>query len=108
MTGGTHYEIFFKKHAKASWALHEAKNDRDTAIRAAHKLVRSVDGSSVRVTKEKFDEQHRVFKSVPVWESGAETMGDVKEKTGESKLPCLTPDDLSLPHARDTIFRVLQ
>jgi hypothetical protein len=108
MTGGTHYEIFFKKHAKASWALHEAKNDRDTAIRAAHKLVRSAEGSSVRVTKEKFDEEHRVFKSVPVWESGAEKMGAIKEKTGESKLPCLTPDDLSLPHARETIFRVLQ
>ena len=108
MTGGIHYEIFFKKHAKASWALHEAKNDRDSAIRAAHKLVCGTEGSSVRVSKETFDEEHRVFKSFPIWESGAEKMGNIKEKTGESRLPCLTPDDLSLLHARETIFRVLQ
>ena len=33
MSGKIHYEIFFKKNRKAGWALSEACDDRDTAIR---------------------------------------------------------------------------
>jgi hypothetical protein len=107
MSGKIHYEIFFKKNRKAGWALSEACDDRDTAIRKAHNLAAKNKDGSVRVTKETYDEAKRAFRSVPIFEAGQEKMGDVKEKTAEARLPCLTPEDLSKPHARDTIRRVL-
>ena len=107
MAGNIHYEVFFKKNRKAGWALHEARNDRDSAIKLAHGLIAKNKEASVRVTKETFDETHRKFRSVPVFEGGAEAFGAVQEKTAEARLPCLTPDDLSKAHARDTIRRVL-
>lgn len=107
MPGDIHYEVFFKKNRKTGWALYEARDDRDQAIRLAQTLIANQNDASVRVTKEAFDTEHRKFRSVPVFQKGAETMGVEKEKTGEARLPCLTPDDLSKPHARDTIRRVL-
>ncbi|OLF71456.1 hypothetical protein AWH62_13000 [Maricaulis sp. W15] len=107
MPGDIHYEVFFKKNRKSGWTLSEARDDRDQAIRLAHSLIAKQKDASVRVTKETFDKEHRKFRSVPIFEGGAETMGVEKEKTGEARLPCLTPDDLSKPHARDTIRRVL-
>jgi hypothetical protein len=107
MPGDIHYEVFFKKNRKSAWALNEARDDRDQALRLAHSLIAKNKDASVRVTKETFDPEHRKFRSVPIFEGGAETMQGEKEKTGEARLPCLTPDDLSKPHARDTIRRVL-
>lgn len=107
MSGDVHYEIFFKKNRKAGWALSEALPDRDKAIKLAQTMIAKNKDASVRVTKETFKSEHRKFRSVPIFEGGAETMGSVEEKTGEARLPCLTPDDLSKPHARDTIRRVL-
>ncbi|MDF1769944.1 hypothetical protein [Maricaulis sp.] len=107
MSGDVHYEIFFKKNRKAGWTLSEALEDRDKAIKLATAMIAKNKDSSVRVTKETFKSDHRKFRSVAVFEGGAETMGAEVEKTGEAHLPCLTPDDLSKPHARDTIRRVL-
>ncbi|WP_203290816.1 hypothetical protein [Maricaulis parjimensis] len=107
MTGKIHYEVFFKKNRKAGWALQEAFTDRDSAIKLASGLVAKNKDGSVRVTKEKYDEATRSFRAVPVYEAGAEKYGAIDEKSSEARLPCLTPDDLSKPHARDTIRRVL-
>ncbi|WP_297736276.1 hypothetical protein [uncultured Maricaulis sp.] len=107
MSGDVHYEVFFKKNRKSGWALSEALEDRAKAIKLAQTLVAKNKDASVRVSKETFNSEHRKFRSVPVFEAGAETMGAETEKTGEAQLPCLTPDDLSKPHARDTIRRVL-
>ncbi|MHA6287734.1 hypothetical protein [Maricaulis sp. CAU 1757] len=107
MSNDVHYEIFFKKNSKASWGLCEALADRDAAIRVASNLVAKNKGGSVRVTKERFNDGERAFRSVTVFEKGAEKFGEVKEQNAAATLPCLTPDDLSKPHARDTIRRVL-
>jgi len=107
MSGETHFEIFFKKNRKAEWALFDAKPLRDDAIKLASALMAENKEGSVKVTKEKFDPVDRVFKSVAVFEDGAEKQGYVAEKTGEAQLPCLTPEDLTKPHARETIRRVL-
>ena len=107
MSGKIHYEVFFKKNRKAGWALMEAFTDRDSAIKLATGLVAKNKDGSVRVTKEKYDEDTRSFRAVPVYEAGAEKFGAIQEKTAEARLPCLTPDDLAKPHARDTIRRVL-
>lgn len=107
MTADIHYEVFLKKHRKAPWTLHEAHDDRETAIRLAHDLFAKNKTASVRVAKERFDEDARTFSSVSICELGNEKFAEDEEKTGAATLPCLAPDDLSKPHARDTIRRVL-
>jgi len=53
MTGGDiHFEVFVKKHRKASWTLVEALPDRDGALKLAHKLKDSLPDGSVRVVRE--------------------------------------------------------
>lgn len=106
MSGDIHYEVFFKKNRKSGWALVEALSGRDEAIKLAHTLVAKHKTASVRVSKECYDCEARTFRSVPVFKSGADEF-EVEEKTGVATLSCLTPDDLSKPHARDTIRRVL-
>jgi hypothetical protein len=107
MAGEIHYEVFFKKNSKAGWALYEAIDDRDKAIKVAEKLLAKSEAGSARVTKESFLEDEKTFRSIPIFEGGAEKLGKVEEKTGDVQLPCRTPDDLSRAHSRDTIRRVL-
>lgn len=107
MPGDIHYEVFFKKNRKAGWALVEAQDSRDAAIKLAHDLLSRNSDGSARVSKETFDHETRAFRSVAIFEGGAEAFGQFKEKDAEARLPCLTPDDLAKPHARHTIKRVL-
>lgn len=107
MTTGIHYEVFLKKNRKAPWTLYEARDDREAAIRLAHQVHANNKIGSVRVTKERYDEEARTFRSIPICELGDEKFAGDEEKTGTASLPCLAPDDLSKPHARDTIRRVL-
>lgn len=102
-----HYEVFVKKHRKAGWALAEARPEREDAIEFARKLLEATPTGSVRVSKERFDESARAFRSFTVWEEGAERFEAEEEKTGDGTLPCLSPDDLTNPSARDTMSRVL-
>ena len=107
MADDIHYEVFLKKNRKAAWTLYEAHDDREAAIKMAHDVYAHNLIGSVRVTKERFDEEARTFRSVPICELGEEKFAADEEKTGTAQLPCLTPEDLSKPHARDTIRRVL-
>ena len=102
-----HYEVFVKKHRKAGWALVEARPEREDAIEFAQKILEATPTGSVRVSKERFDEAARAFRSFTIWEEGAERFEAEKEKTGDGTLPCLSPDDLTNPSARDTMSRVL-
>lgn len=104
---GIHYEIFVKRHRKAGWSLAEAREDREDAIALAEKLLTTLPTGSVRVSKERYDDASRTFKSSTVFEKGAEKFEQEKDKDGDASLPCLTPDDLSNPAARDTIHRTL-
>ncbi len=106
MSANIHFEVFLKKNRKASWALTEALQDRDSAIRFAHGLLREHKDGSVRVSKEEFTDE-KTFRSITVYQAGAEKFGMIKEKENEARLPCLTPDDLTKSHARDTIRRAL-
>ncbi|WP_417490379.1 hypothetical protein [Maricaulis sp.] len=107
MAADTHFEVFLKKNRKAPWTLFEAQDDREAAIRLAHGVFAKNKTGSVRVTKEVYDEDARTFRSVPICELGAEKFAADEEKDGTASLPCLSPEDLSKPHARDTIRRVL-
>ena len=107
MSQEKHFEIFLKKNSKSGWALFDAFTDRDTAIRKAHSLLAEFKDGSVRVTKEKFDNAERTFRSVPIFEGGKDRYQIETDNKAEASLPCLTPDDLAKPHARDTIRRAL-
>ncbi|MCW5725578.1 MAG: hypothetical protein KIS81_11575 [Maricaulaceae bacterium] len=101
-----HFEVFVKRHVKDAWAMAEARDSRDEALKLAAALLAGLPKGSVRVTKEAFDAELRVFRSVCIHEAGAERFID-EEKTGDGSLPCLTPEDLGNPAARETIQRVL-
>jgi hypothetical protein len=106
-SGKVHFEVFVKKHRKAGWTLAEARPGREEAIEIARKLLADMPTGSVRVSKERFDDDSRTFRSTTVFEEGAERFEKEEDKTGDGSLPCVSPDDLTNPSARDTMSRVL-
>lgn len=105
--GKVHFEVFLKKHPKAEWVLVEALNERSDAITLADRLVAKMPRGSARVARETWNDASGTFSSVTIHEVGAERFSVPKEKTGEATLPCVTPEDLAGPAARDTVRRVL-
>lgn len=105
--GKVHFEVFFKKHPKAEWALVEALNDRTDAIALADRLVAKAPRGSARVARETWNDAGGTFSSVTIHEVGAERFSVPDAKTGEATLPCVTPEDLAGPAARDTVRRAL-
>ncbi|XBQ17436.1 MAG: hypothetical protein ABL308_06025 [Oceanicaulis sp.] len=102
-----HFEVFLKKHKKASWTLVEAREDRQEAMDLAQALVRRHPKGSVRVQRETWVAEENAFRGGIIFETGPERFTEPEAKTGEASLPCLTPDDLNGPAARETIRRVL-
>lgn len=102
-----HYEVFVKKHKKASWTLVEAIDDRQEALDLAHRLKSRHAKGSVRVERNQWIPEDSAFRGGIIFESGPEKFTEAKDKTGEASLPCLTPDDLAGPAARETLRRVL-
>lgn len=103
----THHEVFLKKNKKASWRLVEAMPERDDAMALGQKLKNAHPKGSVRVVREVWKPGQSEFEGVVIFESGPERFVDPEEKSGEASIPCLTPDDLCGPAARDTMRRVL-
>ena len=102
-----HYEVFLKKHKKASWTLVEALPDRQEALDLAHRLKSRHAKGSVRVQREHWIAEENAFRGGTIFEAGPERFTEPKDKTGEASIPCLTPDDLAGPAARETVRRVL-
>ncbi len=103
----THHEVFVKKNKKASWSLIEAMPSRDDAMALGHKLKNAHPQGSVRVVREVWQASESEFVGTVIFEAGPERFTDPDDKKGEASLPCLTPDDLAGPAARDTVRRVL-
>jgi hypothetical protein len=108
MTGADiHFEVFVKKHRKASWSLVEALHDREAALKLAHKLKDSLPDGSVRVVREVWSAQESAFRGGPIYEAGPERFAENANADIEASLPCVTPSDFLGAAARDTIRRVL-
>ncbi len=103
----THHEVFLKKNKKASWRLVEAMPAREDAMALGQKLKNANPKGSVRVVREVWKAAESEFIGTVIFESGPERFVDPEEKKGEASIPCLTPDDLCGPAARDTMRRVL-
>ncbi|KAA5803898.1 hypothetical protein F1654_08870 [Alkalicaulis satelles] len=102
-----HFEVFVKKHRKASWTLAEALHDRDAALKLARELKDKSPQGSVRVVREVWSAEEGAFRGGAIFEAGPERFSASDEKTGEASLPCVTPSDFFGASARDTIRRVL-
>lgn len=108
MTGADiHFEVFVKKHRKASWSLVEALPGREAALKLAHTLKDSLPDGSVRVVREVWSAQEGAFRGGPIFEAGPERFADGKPADADASLPCVTPSDFFGAAARDTIRRVL-
>lgn len=103
----THFEVFVKKHKKASWALTDARESREDALAIAEQIKKMNPSASVRVTREDYDDAARSFRTMTIFEAGPEKFREIAEKKGEARLPCLSPADLAGPAARETTRRVL-
>ncbi len=103
----THHEVFVKKNKKASWTLVDAIADRSDALALGQKLKNAHPQGSVRVVREVWQPGEGEFLGTTIFESGNDRFTDPEDKTGEASIPCLTPEDLSGPAARDTLRRVL-
>ncbi|MCC5996439.1 MAG: hypothetical protein JJU18_08740 [Oceanicaulis sp.] len=102
-----HFEVFVKKHRKASWTLAEALHDRDAALKLARDLKEALPQGSVRVVREVWNAGEGAFRGGAIFEAGPERFSAEEDKTGEASLPCVTPSDFFGASARDTIRRVL-
>lgn len=103
----THFEVFLKKHKKASWTLVDARHGRQDALDLARDLAKQNPKGSIRVQRETWVAADSAFRSIVVFESGPERFEDPADKTAEASLPCRSPDDLFGPAARETVRRVL-
>lgn len=101
-----HYEVFIKKNVKASWTLVEALPDKTAAFALGKKLEKNHPKGSVRIAREVWDADSGGFRGGAIYESGPERF-DGSEKPAEASIPCLTPEDLNGPAARDTVRRAL-
>ncbi|WBQ12500.1 hypothetical protein L2D00_11660 [Hyphomonadaceae bacterium BL14] len=108
MTGSDiHFEVFVKKHRKASWSMVEALSSREAALKLAQKLKDSLPDGSVRVVREVWNAQEGAFRGGPIFEAGPERFANDKNAEADASLPCVTPSDFFGAAARDTIRRVL-
>lgn len=106
-SGKVHFEVFLKRHPKAEWVLVEALKERTDAIALADRLIAKAPRGSARVARETWNEAEGTFSTVTIHEVGAERFSVPDAKTGEATLPCVSPEDLAGPAARDTVRRVL-
>ncbi len=107
MSANIHYEVFVKKHKKAGWNLTMACEDRAEAIETAKAERDTSDETSVRVTKESFDEINDVFHSISIFSKGPENHQRKLRENNRMDPPCSAPSDLYTLHARRTLGRAL-
>jgi hypothetical protein len=103
-----HFEIFRRVGAKGGWTLHDARNDRDGAIKMAQELMAGEKATGVKVVKETYDDDTGDYLSLKIFEEGHNSV-KVPQAAEDAPhaLPCFKPDDLYSYHARATMTRLL-
>jgi hypothetical protein len=103
-----HFEIFRRVGAKGGWALHDVRNDRDSAIKLAQELMGGEKATGVKVVKETYNDDTGDFLSLKIFEEGHNSVKvPVAQEDAPHALPCFKPDDLYSYHARATMTRLL-
>ncbi|MBL4596012.1 MAG: hypothetical protein JKX99_05495 [Robiginitomaculum sp.] len=107
MSANIHYEVFLKKHQKSGWDLFRAVEDRAEAFELAKELRVGAEGSSVRISKESYDQTNEVFHSVSIFSEGPEKHKRKLREDNRMDPPCSSASDLYTLHARRTLGRAL-
>ncbi|HSM96491.1 MAG TPA: hypothetical protein VLT91_10630 [Rhizomicrobium sp.] len=108
MSREVHFEIFRRQGAKGGWMMHDAVNQRDTAIAVAQQLMADNQATGVKVVKESYDSETGAYQSLKIFEDGHNKMKvEAAKEDQPSALPCFKPDDLYSYHARSTMGRLL-
>ena len=104
-----HFEIFRQQGKGGGWALVEAHEDREAAIKVAKLMIQEGRAGAVRVVKETYHEGTGDYVSLTVFEEGKIEVKKKNTKIAEieSPSPCFKPDDLYSYHARTTTARIL-
>ena len=103
-----HFEIFIRKIPGGAWILHNALDDRATALETAKALMDDRAAVAVRVSKETFHEDSGAFDSIVIQALGAAEVAAKSRPKVESELLCASPQDLYTIHARERIGRLLE
>ena len=104
-----HFEIFRQQGRGGGWALVEAMEDRESAIKRAKLMIQEGQAGAVRVVKETYNSGTGDYMSLTVFEDGKVEVKKKNKKLDdvESPSPCFKPDDLYSYHARTTTARIL-
>jgi hypothetical protein len=103
--GSTHFEVFSRKGAGASWAFFGAYGTRDQAVNAAKEVLNAGQAQAVRVYRETFNDDTGEFLSQKIFEEGSAAEKAAKQTV---VLPCSKPDDFYTATGRRTISRLLR
>src|SRR5258706_7757299 len=103
-----HFEVFRQAKRGGGWALVEALDQRDEAVKYA-KLMLDEGVPAVRVVKETYQPETGDYMTLTIFEHGATVIKTKSKKLddGASSTPCFKPDDLYSYHARSTMARIL-
>src|ERR1043165_651672 len=99
-----HFEIFRQQGKGGGWALVEAHEDREAAIKVAKLMIQEGRAGAVRVVKETYHESTGDYVSLTVFEEGKVEVKKKSKKIDDldNPSPCFKPDDLYSNHARPT------
>src|SRR5258706_15236706 len=104
-----HFEVFRQTRRGGGWALVEALEQRDEAVKYA-KLLLAEGAPAVRVVKETYQPETGDYMTLTIFEHGATETKKKSKKLdeGTSPTPCFKADDLYSYHARSTMARILR
>ncbi len=103
-----HFEVFRQAKRGGGWALVEALDQRDEAVKYA-KVMLDEGAVAVRVVKETYQPETGDYMTLTIFEHGATETKKKSKKLdeGTNPTPCFKPDDLYSYHARSTMARIL-
>ena len=103
-----HFEVYRRVGAKGGWTLHDARNDRDSALKLAQELMGAEKATGVKVVKETYNDETGDFLTLKIFEDGHNQVKLAPaQEDAPHALPCFKPADLYSYHARQTMTRLL-
>jgi hypothetical protein len=108
MAQSIHYEVFSRKGAKGGWTMIDVRNERQSAIDLASKMMADGEATGVKVVKETYNDETGDFLSLKIFEDGHNQMKlPPAQEDVPNALPCFKPEDLYSYHARATMTRLI-
>ena len=108
MAQSIHYEVFSRKGAKGGWTMVDVRNERQSALDLAAKMMADGEATGVKVVKETYNDDSGDYLSLKIFEDGHNQMKIAPaQEDAPHALPCFKPEDLYSYHARVTMTRLI-